>query len=411
MKYCKNGEVRFNLVSKEGTKLSQIWMLYSFDGVRLRYYTGKRINSSLWDPLKQRVKSQADGAGKINDLISKMARIVLDTYTDNKILGIETTVSSLKFELKNHAGTTPKSSFLTEFDAFIEQSKLTRSLGTIKQYTNTRNHLKEFSEKKGVSLSFENITPDFFQSFVNFLLYDQKHYNNTVHRVLKNLKVFLNFASELGLNNKTDYKKFRFSEKYGDVIFLTWDELMTLYNKEFDNETYSKVRDIFCFECFTSLRYSDILKLTPGNIVDDFIQVNVTKKREKKILTIPLIPQAKAILEKYSDPESKKLLPCMSNQKMNTYLKTIGEKAEINTPVILIKYKGAERTEEIVPKHQVLTTHVGRKTFITNFLAKGVSAQVLMSITDHNSDRPFRRYYKILDDHKKKELLNALNHG
>jgi site-specific recombinase XerD len=407
MKYCKNGDVRFNLLIKGKSKTAQIWLIFNFDGNRLRYYTGKRIESSKWDDGKQLAKPQYTGASVLNDYLKKLSGFIVDTYTKAKYLDNKPTVEYLKEKLSNIDRPITETSFFDYFEKFIAESKTEKSPNTIKKYNNALAHLKKFAEEKKLTLEFSNIDMKFYEAYKSYLITDVKLTNNTVAKLFKVLKVFLKYSTDSGVNTKLDYHKFKASEVDGEVVFLSWKELMLLYNYKLENGSLAKVRDVFCFECFTGLRYSDVQNLKKNSVVGDFLHVNIIKKREKKIITIPLIPYAKNIIKKYSDESTDKLLPCISNQKMNDYLKEIGEMAKINEPVIIIQYQGSNRIESVMPKYEVLTTHIGRKTFITNALERGVQPEVIMSITDHATHKAFKRYYKIVDDHKKREIIKA----
>ena len=133
---------------------------------------------------------------------------------------------------------------------------------------------------------------------------------------------------------------------------------------------------LFC--CFTGLRYSDVHNLKKSDIRDGYIEITTVKTAER--LIIELNNHSKAILDKYKDVEFEghKALPVISNQKMNDYLKELGELAEINEPVSETYYKGSRRIDTITPKYALLGTHAGRRTFICNALALGIPAQVVM---------------------------------
>ena len=103
--------------------------------------------------------------------------------------------------------------------------------------------------------------------------------------------------------------------------------------------------------------------------------------------------------------ENYMALPVISNQKMNDYLKELGELAEINEPVRETYYKGNERIDEVTPKYALLSTHAGRRTFICNALALGIPAQVVMKWTGHSDYKAMKPYIDIADDIK----ANAMN--
>lgn len=191
------------------------------------------------------------------------------------------------------------------------------------------------------------------------------------------------------------------------MIFLTWEELNKLKNYQIpDTKQYlERVRDVFLFCCFTGLRYSDVHNLKKSDIRDGYIEITTVKTAER--LIIELNNHSKAILDKYKgvEFEGHKALPVISNQKMNDYLKELGELAEINEPVSETYYKGSRRIDTITPKYALLGTHAGRRTFICNALALGIPAQVVMKWTGHSDYKAMKPYIDIADDVK----ANAMN--
>ena len=158
--------------------------------------------------------------------------------------------------------------------------------------------------------------------------------------------------------------------------------------------------NVFLFCCFTGLRYSDVHNLKKSDIRDGYIEITTVKTAER--LIIELNNHSKAILDKYKDVEFEghKALPVISNQKMNDYLKELGELAEINEPVSETYYKGSRRIDTITPKYALLGTHAGRRTFICNALALGIPAQVVMKWTGHSDYKAMKPYIDIADDVK-----------
>ena len=187
-----------------------------------------------------------------------------------------------------------------------------------------------------------------------------------------------------------------------EVVYLTWEELMRVYNLSFPgNKKYlERVRDVFCFQCFTSLRYSDVAKLKREDIVDDVMKV-VTEKTGDTI-RIELNKYSRAILEKYTDDE--KPLPVPSNQKMNEWVKEVCFLAGIDTPITSVYYKGADRIEEVHPKYELIGTHTGRRTFICNALTMGIPASTVMEWTGHSDYKAMKPYIKIADQEKAKAM-------
>ena len=143
---------------------------------------------------------------------------------------------------------------------------------------------------------------------------------------------------------------------------------MFIYNYNIQNKTLASVRDVFCFGCFTGQRFSDISKIKSKDIINDTWHLRTTKTKDR--LEIPLNKFALEILAKYASNVS--LLPIMSNQKTNLYLKEIGKLLEIDTETTRTRYQGHLAIEEIKPKYAFMSTHTARRTFVTLSLEKGI---------------------------------------
>jgi len=211
-----------------------------------------------------------------------------------------------------------------------------------------------------------------------------------------------------GIYDDNTFEKFRPKLKSSEqkIIFLTRDELQRIRDLEIpETKNYlERVRDVFLFCCFTGLRYSDVYNLRKSDIKDGHIEITTIKTHD--YLVIELNDHSRAILEKYEDVhfEGDKALPVTSNQKMNTYLKELGKLAGIDEPIKQTYYIGNERKEEVHPKHELLASHVGRRTFICNALSLGIPAQVVMKWTGHSDYKAMKPYIDIADDIKAESM-------
>ena len=166
-----------------------------------------------------------------------------------------------------------------------------------------------------------------------------------------------------------------------------------------------------CGESNTTFTFTEYLQsfisviVKRSDVKSDHIEITTVKTADS--LTIELNKYSKAILDKYKDIhfENYMVLPVISNQKMNDYLKELGELVEINEPVRETYYKGNERIDEVTPKYALLSTHARRRTLICNALALGIPAQVVMKWTGHSDYKAMKPYIDIADDIK----ANAMN--
>jgi integrase len=224
--------------------------------------------------------------------------------------------------------------------------------------------------------------------------------NNTVGKMVKNLKAFLNsdFLRSKGIELSVNLSEWKVRKEKPLIIYLEQDELQKLVNFDLSkNKKLDKVRDLFVLQCSTGLRYSDLIRLAPAHLQGSTIKMKAHKN--KKLITIPLTPVSFSILEKYDFDLQTNLHGMnrsrkpISEQKMNDYIKILAEEAGINDPIETVEYKGGQKTYKTVPKHSVLSTHKGVSTFITHCGEKGISAKLVSEITGKTVKVILDHYY------------------
>lgn len=381
-------------------------------GNRITLSTGYRTDLKAWNEDKKVVKQghvnkQGEPYNIINANLSEQAgfidRYALKKQIENEALDLEELKAAFseQFTRKKgiiHQEQNETKTFFELFDAFVEergkQNDWTNA--TYTKFNAVRNHLNDFD--KGVEL--DDLNEEKLTEYVFYLRDEKKMRNSTIKKQLGFLKWFLNWAVEKGHTTNMTYKKFKPKLKTADnqVIYLTREELDLLRNFQIPQtkQYLDRVRDVFLFCCYTSLRYSDAYQLKSSHIKDGKIEI-VTQKTTDK-LNIKLNTKALAILEKYKNTPFKndKVLPIISNQRMNDYLKVLCELAGINEPITIIYFKGNVRHEEIYPKHSLIGTHTARRTFICNALQNGMPANAVMKITGHSDYKAMQPYIDIV---------------
>ena len=380
-----------------------IYLYFSFNGKRFQFYTGERIDAANWDAKRQRARSSCTGSLELNQYLELLNEKAFRIYRECRLQNFIPTIEYFKHQFND----TPKAqsrNFYDHFNSFIESKKQYATHASIKKYRTILTHLKTFSRVKRYTLEFDSINSEFYHKFIDYFIVDCGHTNNTINRTLKTFKTFLNWATKEGYNQKLEFKNFTFKGYEGEIIHLTFEELMHLYHLEISNSTLDRVRDAFCFGCFSGLRYSDIKNLKKENIQHGYIRSYSIKTKDQ--LNVPINDLMFEILEKYKDNPSQYCIPVMSNQKMNEYLKDLGKLAEFFTPINIVRFRGSERLEQVYLKYELLTTHVARKSFVTIAYQKGVPAETIMKITNHKKHDTLKRYLKIGDDLKKQAMNN-----
>ena len=396
-----------------------IRMRVNFASQRIEFTTGYRIDVAKWDGDKQRVKNGC--TNKLKQSASEINAALLGYYTELQeifkrfeVAEITPSPAEVKEAFNNRHGQNEKtelasadtsnvpSNFYEAFDDFVRvcgrQNDWTHS--TFEKFAAVKNHLKNFRSE----LSFDFFDEEGLTEYVQYLREVREMRNSTIGKQLSFLKWFLRWSFKQGMHSNNAYDAFKpkLKDTQKKIIFLTWEELNKL--REFKipptKQALERVRDVFLFQCFTGLRYSDVFNLRRSDIKGDHIEVTTVKTSDS--LIIELNDHSKAILEKYKDVEfeNNKALPVITNQKMNDYLKELAELAEINEPVRQTYYKGNERIDEVTPKYDLLGTHAGRRTFICNALALGIPPQVVMKWTGHSDYKAMKPYIDIADDIK-----------
>ena len=394
-----------------------IRMRVNFASKRIEFTTGYRIDAAKWDADKQRVKNGC--SNKLKQSASEINASLLEYYTEiqsifkrfevEDVIPTPEQIKEAFNALHKPVSEEPKPKkealpcdFFQVFDDFVEdcgrQNNWTDS--TFEKFAAVKNHLTNFRE----GLTFEFFDERGLNDYVGYLRDVKEMRNSTIGKQLSFLKWFLRWAYKKGMhqNNAYDSYKPKLKSTQKKIIFLTWDELNRL--REFkipsNKQALDRVRDVFLFQCFTGLRYSDVFNLRRSDIKDDHIEVTTVKTSDS--LIIELNNHSKAILDKYKDVafEDDKVLPVITNQKMNDYLKELAELAGIDEPVRQTYYRGNERIDEVTPKYALLGTHAGRRTFICNALALGIPPQVVMKWTGHSDYKAMKPYIDIADDIK-----------
>lgn len=384
------------------------------------FNVGYRVDIAKWSLETQRcVNNTTHGKKKvqanvINKEIQRFEQIAEQAFNSFGIAGHIPSEDELRKEFnrlngKIQAETKDEKSFFVVFDEFTKTMGFMNSWTdeTYVKFASIRKHLNDFDSE----LSFEKLSDYTLQLYTQHLLQIPLR-NTTISKNLAFVRWFLRWAHNNGYYSGFLHETYKPRLKGVDgnskeVIHLTWEELLHLYNLNIDKPAHqhlARVRDVFCFCCFTSLRYSDVEKLRRSDIKGNSIVV-VTKKTVDG-LTIDLNKYSRAILDKYADFhfEDDKALPVISNSNMNDYLKALGKLAGFEEPQRIVYFIGNERHEEVYPKYELLTTHCGRRTFIVNALYLGIPAEVVMKWTGHSDYKAMKPYIKIVDKLKVQEM-------
>ena len=366
------------------------------DGKRLEYSTKKFIEPSKWSSEQGRMKGNSEEACSINSLLDFTKNRINEIHFELLKDGITVTLEEFKNRLLDI-----KVRERMLIPIFVEHNRKIKELvgheyaaGTLERYETSLKHTKEFLIwKYNISdINIDKIDHAFITEYEFYLRSVRKCANNTAVKYIKNFHKIINQCLANGWLQKDPFVNYK--AKIKEVIreFLTEKELEEIINKQFTTERLELVRDIFIFSCFTGLAYIDVQQLTTDNIamgIDGDKWIFKNRQKTDTASKIPLLPTAQKIISKYENHpvciNEKRLLPILSNQKMNAYLKEIADVCGIKKD---------------------LTFHIARHTFATTVtLSNGVPLETVSKMLGHTNLKTTQHYAKILDKKISEDMI------
>jgi site-specific recombinase XerD len=373
-----------------------IYVRITVDGIRSELSIKRSVEIERWNTEAGKVKGNSEEVKSINTYIDVVRNKIYDHHKRLIDANKKVTAEAIK---NSFLGIGEKEKTLVSI--FQYHNKQVKALigkefaaGTHERYETVLRLLQLFLEKeyKVKDIAISDINHKFITDLEFYLKTERKNAHNTAIKYIKNFKKIVRIALANGWIDKDPFSNFKATVKDVEREFLTEEEIQTLVSKDLHVNRLDQVRDIFVFNCFTGLAYADVKKLSDADIVigidgSKWIKTNRTKTDVKS--SIPLLPTALAILEKYkNNPVANnvnKLLPVLSNQKMNAYLKEIATICKIE---------------------KNFSTHLARHTFATTVtLTNGVSLETVSKMLGHKSIKTTQHYAKIVDRKVSDDML------
>ncbi len=335
----------------------------------------------------------------------------------------------------------PAEDFFQVFRRYIENRRL--SIGCANHYKVLYRALRRFelySDKIGqrYRFSLDGMTADDVKRFEAFLMAEPELYdrfpqiyeevpadtrkarktrkpaprgNNTLCGTFKRFRAFFNWCNDQGLTDNRPFAKYSgvSTEKYGTPYYISIAERDQI--ARFDLSVAPDLeaqRDIFVFQCLIGCRVSDLLRLTPANVINGAIEYIAIKTKEERpeVLRVPLHPQAAELIQKYAGRGNGKLFPFISSQRYNDAIKRIFTICGITRPVTILNPTTGQ--EEQRPINEIASSHIARRTFVGNLYKQVKDPNLVGKLSGHKEgSRAFVRYRDI-DEEMKKDLINLL---
>ena len=369
----------------------------------------RSVDPKKWDEHRQRVKGNIAESRQLNSYIDQIRSKILEIQQDILRKGISYTARLIK---DIYTGKHSVSSTL--LDLFRDHNKKMSVLaeqgheytpGTLERYETTLRHVQEFLASRGQDdVRLSELSLKFVHDFEFFLKTRRNCSNNTTVKYIKNLHKIVLIAYRNEWISRDPFLGYKGRLEKVDREVLSAAELEAIEQKEIPINRLSQIRDIFVFSCYTGLRYSDIFRLNRTHIKiypegENWLEIETKKTREK--VRIPLLPVPLEIIKRYENhPVCQRtgiLLPVLSNQKTNVYLKE------------LAVITGIDKN---------LTFHTARHTFATTVtLLNGMPIETVSKLLGHTQIKTTQIYARVLDEKISKDMkalrekLNTVKQG
>ncbi|WP_166919641.1 site-specific integrase [Flavobacterium poyangense] len=367
--------------------------------------TGKSIELERWEETKKlRILLKQEKEKVIKQRLDNFQLAIEKKFNELYKIDPDVSLLLLKKELTGKTETKKKSMTILEvmekhnlhFKKKVEAGD--RSAASLQKYERAKDLLKNYMEKQyGLSdMDATDVNGAFVHNLESFLTYDSVYKgrtgikNNSVVKYIRSYKTACSHCFKLDLLEKNPFNIYEGRLNVKDAIFLTQEELNKIERKRISFERLQRVRDIFLFCCYTGYAPVDAAKLTQENIFKGNkgeLWLMTTRTKTAIRANVPILPPVLKVIEKYKGMQDA-LIPKISNQKMNAYLKELADICQVD-------------------KH--LTWYVARHTFATTItLGNGVSLENVSAMMGHTNIKQTQHYAKVLDHNVMNDMQKVM---
>lgn len=392
MRTTKTFSVLFWVYAQRSDKnnSSNIYVRITLNGKKINVSLKQKVNLDSWDPKRQKLKGNGETSRTINYYLDEVKATIVQSYRD---LVNESKVVTPQLIKARYLGEDIRNHTLKNIFSY-HNDKLGVKLApkTLCHYKTSQKYILEFLETEydKTDIYLHDLDYPFLLGFESFLrLYKPKHYqgqiaNNSVMKHIQRLRRMITLAYHMEWLERDPFIKFKPKLEKREREFLTEMELVKIEEFSTSYDRISVVKDLFIFSCYTGICYGDIMDLTEKNIVtgiDKNLWLVANRNKTGTTFKVPILPKAQELIQKYKEhPRTRfngKLLPTISNQKLNSYLKEIADFCDIK---------------------KNLTFHMARHTFATTItLTNGVPIETISKLLGHTKLATTQIYARVVE--------------
>lgn len=385
--------VNYNIQFKN-RKVSPIIISITWKGNRIQKSIGQSIETDYWDFKKNKAKSTFKDAVNFNAYLQSIESALQNYYSESTSYGKVINKSKIKSKLIEvlNGGIVEENrniGVVKAFERFLKEYRVNGSklrASTLVNYQSCRNKIILFEKREKMIFQFDDITSQFYNEFIDFLY--ESNSNNTVGSIIKNLKTYMKWTQKMKFHNNSDYKEFKPpSSEPSYSIVLTKDEYDKILNLETNKPSIEFAKLFMIVNCRIGLRSIDLIEVIKEfELNSNKIRFFQNKTGFLQTIEIPddVIKMIRRLKELFGDG--------LSRDYINDNLKEIGKLIGMNEIETSVKFYGSKRVIVKKPRWDLLTTHVGRRTFATKAMEKNVPIHIAMQFTGHKTLASFQRY-------------------
>ena len=388
--------IQRNKMNKKG--LCPLRCRMTFQKKRRVFSTGLFINPDHWNNGVQIAEPTNPENNIINTQLSLISQKISEAFLMLQVLPDTFDVDDIYRKYKGEDVKTD----ITILGAYdLHNEKMKKLIGvdfnqlSWSRYLESRRKVAEFikSKYRKSDVKLKQLDLKFIKDLEFYWKTEKKLRQATIYRSMQRVKKIIQFAIDENYLQKNPFSLYKNKKYKGAIVYLTNDELKKLMDHKFTQKRLEQIKDMFIFCCYTGLAYQEMSSLRSHHIAVGFdgnLWINMIRQKTEQPIAIPLLPQAEVILEKYKVVDSDVVLPSISNQKFNSYLKEIAE---------------------LVGVEKKLTHHIARKTFATTvLLLNGVSMEVVSELLGHSKVTVTQEHYaKVVKSKVSEEIRKLTN--
>lgn len=429
-------ETKFYLRSYTSKNHQKIRIVFNYLSKRYQIDSGQKIKPSNWSKDKQKALTNFENHKKLNDLLDEQGSFIKKHVEECSLSKKRFYEDELQKEINRNFEVgkvePAKAGEITDLISFIDfhiTTKADKAKGTITTLVQAKRNIimayglvpeksiRQYEQlnlrERGESellipvkqIAFKDINYEWMEKFKAFLLkttYAMKkkkmtillrYKKNYIAKQIKLMKQFLNSACKMGYLKDVSFKLMACEWEEADTVFTDWGEIEQIKNLELKtNSVQEKVRNLYIFNCYLGLRYSDLTKRKANDFIrqpngEVYIKLRATKTDE--LQKFPILPAAQKILLQYNFN-----LPKIDENTFNETIKIICMKAGINREETIRETRGGVKAFLVKKKYEIISSHTGRRSFATNFDADNVPLKEIMAVTSHTTEKALRTYIK-----------------